>query len=32
MIYDIGADIRYGISSNAVLNATINPDFGQVET
>ena len=29
--YDIGADIRYGISSNAVLNGTINPDFGQVE-
>ena len=29
--YDIGADLRYGITSNAVLNATINPDFGQVE-
>ena len=25
--YDIGADLRYGISSNAVLNATINPDL-----
>lgn len=28
---DIGADIRYGLSSNLILNATINPDFGQVE-
>lgn len=27
----IGADIRYGITSNISLNATINPDFGQVE-
>jgi hypothetical protein len=26
-----GADIRYGITSNLTLNATINPDFGQVE-
>ncbi|KPV96461.1 hypothetical protein AN214_01556 [Pseudoalteromonas sp. P1-9] len=26
-----GLDIRYGISSDAVLNATINPDFSQVE-
>lgn len=26
-----GADIKYGISSNLTLNATINPDFGQVE-
>ena len=28
--YNIGADARYGISSSAVLNATVNPDFGQV--
>ena len=26
-----GADIKYGLSSNLTLNATINPDFGQVE-
>ena len=26
-----GADLRYGLSSNMSLNATINPDFGQVE-
>jgi hypothetical protein len=26
-----GADLKYGISSNLTLNATINPDFGQVE-
>jgi hypothetical protein len=26
-----GMDLRYGISSNISLNATINPDFGQVE-
>lgn len=26
-----GADLRYGLSSNVSLNATINPDFGQVE-
>jgi hypothetical protein len=28
---DIGADIKYGISNNFTLDATINPDFGQVE-
>ncbi len=28
---EIGADIRYGLSSNLILNATVNPDFGQVE-
>ncbi|MDP1676874.1 MAG: DUF5916 domain-containing protein [Bacteroidota bacterium] len=28
---ELGADIRYGLSSNLVLNGTINPDFGQVE-
>jgi len=27
----LGLDIKYGISSNLTLNATINPDFGQVE-
>jgi len=27
----IGGDLKYGISSNLTLNATINPDFGQVE-
>jgi hypothetical protein len=27
----IGADIKYGVTSNLTLTATINPDFGQVE-
>ena len=27
----VGADIKYGITSNLTLDATINPDFGQVE-
>ena len=27
----IGADIKYGVSSNLTLDATVNPDFGQVE-
>lgn len=27
----LGADLKYGIGSNLTLNATINPDFGQVE-
>jgi hypothetical protein len=27
----IGADVKMGIGSNLTLNATINPDFGQVE-
>src|SRR5206468_1928320 len=26
-----GLDIKYGVSSNFTLDATINPDFGQVE-
>lgn len=26
-----GLDMRYGLSTNLSLNATINPDFGQVE-
>jgi hypothetical protein len=27
----IGADVKYGVTSNLTLDATINPDFGQVE-
>ncbi|NNE45740.1 MAG: carbohydrate binding family 9 domain-containing protein [Rhodothermales bacterium] len=27
----VGADLKMGIASNLTLNATINPDFGQVE-
>jgi len=27
----VGADLKYMLSSNLTLNATINPDFGQVE-
>ena len=27
----LGADIKYGITSNLTLDATVNPDFGQVE-
>lgn len=30
-IEDAGVDLKYGISSNLTLNATVNPDFGQVE-
>ena len=26
-----GIDIKYGVSSNVTLDATVNPDFGQVE-
>lgn len=26
-----GADLKYGITANATLDATVNPDFGQVE-
>ncbi|MEK7263392.1 MAG: DUF5916 domain-containing protein [Bacteroidota bacterium] len=26
-----GADVKFGIGNNLTLNATINPDFGQVE-
>src|SRR3989442_1094971 len=29
--YDGGADIKYGITSNITIDATVNPDFGQVE-
>jgi hypothetical protein len=28
---NIGADLKMGIGTNLTLNATINPDFGQVE-
>lgn len=28
---DFGADIKYRLSSNLTLDATLNPDFGQVE-
>lgn len=30
--FDVGGDIKIGISSNITLDATINPDFGQVES
>lgn len=29
--FRIGADLEYSLSSDLTLNATINPDFGQVE-
>jgi hypothetical protein len=29
--WDVGADLKAGLGSNLTLNATINPDFGQVE-
>lgn len=27
----VGADIKYGVTPNLILDATVNPDFGQVE-
>ncbi len=27
----VGGDLKYGVASNLTLNATVNPDFGQVE-
>ena len=27
----VGADVKYGVSSSQTLDATVNPDFGQVE-
>jgi hypothetical protein len=27
----MGADIKYGVTSNLTIDATVNPDFGQVE-
>ncbi|MDQ3082861.1 MAG: DUF5916 domain-containing protein, partial [Gemmatimonadota bacterium] len=29
--YRVGADLKYLLTSNLTLDATINPDFGQVE-
>ncbi|MFQ5569063.1 MAG: DUF5916 domain-containing protein [Rhodothermales bacterium] len=29
---DVGGDLKVGLSSNVTLDATINPDFGQVES
>jgi hypothetical protein len=29
--FDGGADIKYGLTSNITIDATVNPDFGQVE-
>jgi hypothetical protein len=29
--FDAGADIKYGLTSNITIDATVNPDFGQVE-
>jgi len=28
---DVGADLKVGLASNLILDATINPDFGQVD-
>jgi len=28
---DIGVDARWGVTDNSVINATINPDFSQIE-
>ncbi|HEY0481069.1 MAG TPA: DUF5916 domain-containing protein [Kofleriaceae bacterium] len=30
-ILDVGLDVKAALTSNLVLNATLNPDFGQVE-
>lgn len=29
---DVGGDVKIGLSSNVTLDATVNPDFGQVES
>lgn len=29
--FEVGADLRKGVSSNLTLDLTVNPDFGQVE-
>ncbi len=29
--FTFGADLKYGVTSNLTLDATVNPDFGQVE-
>ena len=31
MRFNTGADVKYNLTSNLTLDATINPDFGQVE-
>ncbi len=31
LVGTVGADVKYGLTSNLTLAATINPDFGQVE-
>ncbi len=31
LMKNVGLDLKYGIASDLVLDATINPDFGQVE-
>jgi hypothetical protein len=28
----VGGDVKYGVTSNLTLDATVNPDFGQVES
>ncbi len=30
--FDVGGDLKIGLGSNITLDATINPDFGQVES
>ena len=30
--YNVGLDLKYALSSSFMLNATVNPDFGQVES
>jgi len=30
-VYNVGMDLKYGITGQLTLDATINPDFGQVE-
>jgi len=30
--FSAGADLKYGLTSNLTLDATVNPDFGQVES
>ena len=29
--FSVGADLKYGLTPNLTLDATVNPDFGQVE-
>jgi len=30
-VQNVGADFKYGLTANTTLNATVQPDFGQVE-